>query len=341
MGIFNVSMGLTRGLMNCPEITELHILGNNECKEAFTDVPSHVHMHLLDKPVPRRFKRVWWDQFGLSAAIRKIKPDWAILPKGFPPLFPMLGAHTKLACYLHDVNWEYYERTHGEGDTPFPKHELIYFRKLGLRCLEVSHLVLTSSQFNQQRFKHYSPTCNTSVIGIGFDKQPSHTPLHKGPDLLFFASPFPHKLSILGIQYIEAWLKQRPDASNIRVHLIGSLPKNVSLPGAQWISHGRVSNEELQHIMLQQCRCAVYFSDYEGFGMPPVECLRAGVPCIASDLPAIRENIPASYLFSNVDQDSFITTANSVFDGTIPFQYPDFPSWQEVAQRCVYALLNH
>lgn len=341
IGIFNVSMGLTKGLINCPEITELHILGNNECKETFADVPPHVHVHLTDMPVPRRFKRVWWDQFGLSAAIRKIAPDWAILPKGVPPFFPCLGK-TKLACYVHDVMWEHYQqRSASDRKGPFPLHEFIYFSKLSLHAMKISDLVLTSSQFNLQRFKHYCPSCNASVIGIGFDDEPRLTPLCKGTDILFYASPFPHKLSILGIQRIEAWLSQRPDASNIRVHVIGNLPKTVTLPSVQWISHGKVSHAELQHIMQDLCRCAVYFSDYEGYGMPPVECLRAGVPCIASDIPAIRENIPAPYLFSNADEASFIHTANSVFDGSIPFQHTEFPSWQEVTQRCVHALRNH
>ena len=130
MGIFNVSMGLTKGLMQHPEVSELHILGNNECGDTFRDCPPHVHLHLMDKPVPRRFERVWWDQFGLSAAVRKIKPDWLILPKGFPPLFPCLGK-TKLACYVHDVGWEYYEHcTAAERNKAFPPHEYIYFKNL-------------------------------------------------------------------------------------------------------------------------------------------------------------------------------------------------------------------
>ena len=118
VGIFNVSMGLTRGLMSCGEVSELHILGNQECADSFGDRPSHVYFHLLDKPVPRRFGRIFWDQWGVSRAIRAIRPDWAILPKGFPPFFPCIGS-TRLACYVHDVNWEYYRHLHG-GDSPFP-----------------------------------------------------------------------------------------------------------------------------------------------------------------------------------------------------------------------------
>lgn len=337
VGIFNVSMGLARGLMHTPEVTELHILGNNECAVHFSNLPPHVHLHLADKPVPRKFARVWWDQAGVCAAIRRINPDWAILPKGFPPFFPMLGK-TKLACYLHDVNWEYYEKKCKEGDSPFPRHELLYFRALGLRSLAVSDLVLTSTQFNKSRYEHYCPGCRTAVVGIGFDAEPRAYKPASGRNILFYASPFPHKLTSLGIQRVEAWLKQRPDAGDIRIHLIGRLPSGLELPGAHWLTHGRLPSEELQRIMRDDCRCALYFSDYEGFGMPPVECLRAGVPCLASALPPICENIPARFTFDNADENDFICKLNSTYNAPDMTELPVYPDWAEVARRCVAAM---
>lgn len=340
VGIFNVSMGLTQGLMQNPDVEELHILGNTECASHFSKLPPHVHLHLADKPVPRRFGRVWWDQFGVCAAIRQIRPDWAILPKGFPPFFPMLG-NTKLACYLHDVNWEYYEQHRGEGDSPFPRHELVYFRALGLRSLRVSDLVLTSTRFNKSRYEHYCPGCRTAVVGIGFDDaaQP-YTPA-SGHDLLFYASPFPHKLTTLGVARVESWLKQRQDAADIRIHLIGRLPQGLTLPGPHWIRHGRLPFDELQHLLHEESRCAIYFSDYEGFGMPPVECLRSGVPCVASALPPICENIPTRFTFDNADEADFIRVLNAAYDAPDMTGLPTYPTWQEVASRCVAAMQQH
>lgn len=339
VGIFNVSMGLAKGLMQVPEVTELHILGNNECAPYFQQLPAHVHLHLAEKPVPQRFSRVWWDQAGVSAAIRKINPDWAILPKGFPPFFPMLGK-TKLACYLHDVNWEYYEKTTKDGDSPFPRHELLYFRALGLRCLKIADLVLTSTQFNKSRYEHYCPDCHTAVVGIGFDDTPRVYSPSSGRDILFYASPFPHKLTSLGIQRVEAWLNQRADAGDIRIHLIGRLPGGLETPGAHWLSHGRLPGEELQRIMHEDCRCAIYFSDYEGFGMPPVECLRSGIPCIASALPPICENIPERFTFDNADEADFIRTLNNAYDSPDMSNLPHYPTWQEVARRCTAAMMQ-
>ncbi|MDO5449463.1 MAG: glycosyltransferase [Akkermansia sp.] len=340
VGIFNVSMGLAKGLMQCPEVEELHILGNAECSSHFRDVPPHVHIHLADKPVPGKFSRIWWDQAGVCNAIRRIGADWAILPKGFPPFFPALG-HTRLACYLHDVNWEYYTGPTAPGDSPFPAHELLYFRTLGLRALEVADVVLTSTRFNKARYHAYNPQANVAVAGIGFDTPARPAPAQPGRDVLFYVSPYPHKLTALGIERLSAWLAQRPDAQDIRIHLVGRLPQGTALPSAQWVQHGRMPGEELDRLMRETCRTAAYFSAYEGFGMPPVECLRAGLPCVASDLPPIRENIPARYLFDSSSEQSFIRTMNAAYDNPRTDDTPAYPTWREVAQRCVRALQNN
>ena len=160
-------------------------------------------------------------------------------------------------------------------------------------------------------------------------------------DILTYGSTFPHKCPALTIQRISEWLEQRPDAADIRVHVVGSLSPDVKLPGGQWIHHNRIPFSELRTLLREHCRMAVYFSDYESYGMPPVECLLNGVPCIASDIPSIRENIPSQYLFSNADREQFINTANATYDGDITFTCPAYPTWQKVCNNCVQALLNH
>lgn len=341
MGIFNVSMGLTKGLMNHPAVTELHILGNNECKDAFSDCPPHVHLHLLDKPVPRRFGRVWWDQFGLSAVVRKIAPDWLILPKGVPPFFPLLGK-TKMACYVHDVMWEHYERrSPSDRAKAFPLHEFIYFKNLSLHAMKTADVVLTHTKFNQERILSYVPESEICRIGIGFDSLTNLPEKSHKTDILAYASTFPHKRVDLTISRISAWQAQRNERHDIRVHLVGSLPEGFTLPGSEWIHHQRIPYTELCRLLQRSCRFAVYFSDYESYGMPPVECLLNGVPCLASDIPPIRENLPEKYLVPNDDEKAFIDKANDVYDGKIPFECPTYPTWAEVTDRCVRALAEH
>ena len=337
VGIFNVSVGLARGLASCKGISELHILANHEVAPLFTGMPEHVRLHMAEKAVPCRFSRLWWDQIGLPKAVRRIQPDWAILPKGVPPYFPRLGK-TKLACFVHDVNWEYYARLDGATANLLPRYQHLYFKNSLLHALKISDLVLTSTNFNRSRYLSYVPAARTQVVGIGFDTPSVPFGERQGRDVLFYASPYPHKLTSLGVRYMAAWLAQRQDADGIRIHVLGGLPDGVTLPDERWISYGRLPEEEMMSILTQDCRTATYFSAYEGYGMPPVECLRAGVPCVASSLPPIRENIPAELLFDNEDEASFVATMNRAYSMTSLPNRPEYPTWQQVAQRVLKAM---
>lgn len=341
VGIYNVSVGLAKGLALCEDVTELHILANREIAPLLADMPPHVHLHLADKAVPVRYGRLWWDQVGISRAVREIQPDWALLPKGVPPFFPRMG-RTKLACYVHDVNWEYYAKLGKGTPNSLPRSQHLYFKSLLLRALRISDLVLTSTQFNKGRYLSYEPRAHTEVVGIGFDSPQEPFCRERGSDILFFSSPYPHKLTGLGVQRVSAWLnKQGEAARNIRVHVIGGQTPNFAFPDERWIPYGRLPETEMRRIMTQECRVAVYFSAYEGFGMPPVECLRAGIPCVASDLPPIRENIPAELLFDNEEEESFFSVMNHAYALCEMPNRPEYPTWKDVARRVVAAMQQH
>lgn len=340
VGIYNVSIGLAKGLAQCEDISELHILANEEIAPLFSDMPPHVHMHLAHKAVPVRYGRLWWDQAGISHAVREIQPDWALLPKGVPPFFPRMG-RTKLACYVHDVNWEYYAKLGKGTPNSLPRSQHLYFKSLLLRALRISDLVLTSTQFNKGRYLSYEPRARVEVVGIGFDGAEQSFRREQGRDILFFSSPYPHKLTELGVQRVSAWLNQKGDEGrDIRVHVIGGQTPNFAFPDDRWIPYGRLPETEMRRIMTQECRVAVYFSAYEGFGMPPVECLRAGIPCVVSDLPPIRENIPAELLFDNENEESFFSVIHHAYALTELPNRPIYPTWQEIAQRVTQALQN-
>lgn len=341
MGIFNISMALTQGLMNHPKVKELHIIGNNECHAIFNNCPPHVHLHLLDQAVPRRFGRIWWDQFGMNKIVRQINPDWLLLPKGYRSFFP-LGSKTKIACYIHDVMWEHYEqRGIGDRGKAFPLHEFIYFKHLSLYSMRHADLVLTHSLFNKGRILHYAPHANIVRIGVGFNQAPlTNTSRKLKKAVLTYASDYPHKRWDLVIKRLSVWLAQREDADDIRILVAGSLPEHCQLPSKHWQHVGRIPFSELQTIMREQCRMAAYFSDYESYGMPPVECILNGVPCVASDIPPIRENIPAEYLFHNDNENDFIRVANTTFDAQQSITCKAFPTNEEMCNSCAQALAD-
>ncbi|MCW2714694.1 MAG: glycosyl transferase group 1 [Frankiales bacterium] len=54
------------------------------------------------------------------------------------------------------------------------------------------------------------------------------------------------------------------------------------------VTAGYLGGEQLRRV-LAGASCLAFPSQYEGFGLPPLEALAAGVPVVASDLPVTRE----------------------------------------------------
>jgi glycosyltransferase involved in cell wall biosynthesis len=93
--------------------------------------------------------------------------------------------------------------------------------------------------------------------------------------------PHPWPLKIVGA---SGWGGRPTDGgeSSVRESLPNSLPAGVELLGA-------VSNEELARL-LRNARAFAYVPLFEGFGLPPLEAMRYGVPVLASTaVPSVSE----------------------------------------------------
>jgi len=107
-----------------------------------------------------------------------------------------------------------------------------------------------------------------------------------GPYLLFLGSIFPRRRLDLAL---EAFSQIAPDFPDLRFVIAGAnrLPSPEALDA--WIARSthpeRVHRlgwvaEELLPALLREARALVYLSTYEGYGLPPLEALAAGIPAV-------------------------------------------------------------
>jgi glycosyltransferase involved in cell wall biosynthesis len=100
---------------------------------------------------------------------------------------------------------------------------------------------------------------------------------------------------------------------NVRLAITGNLPRGMKgttpeqlvgalPPYARERVHalGFVSKEELV-VLVSGAAVLAYPSRYEGFGLPPLEAMSAGVPVVASDTPAVAEVTAGAALLAPVD----------------------------------------
>src|SRR5262249_31248258 len=86
------------------------------------------------------------------------------------------------------------------------------------------------------------------------------------------------------LSFLEAWRQETGFHGEIVA--VGASREEATLrtpSAAPWRWLGRRPAAEV-HRLMQQSRVVVYASDYEGFGMPPVEATLAGpLPCVFAD----------------------------------------------------------
>lgn len=111
--------------------------------------------------------------------------------------------------------------------------------------------------------------------------------------VLFVGNLKPHKHPEL---VLEAVRILRTDAKYAGLHLVivgrgdfsGSRARGLDL-SADWVRHYRRASREDLAEFYHRAALLCLPSEYEGFGLPPLEALAAGVPIVLSDLPVFRE----------------------------------------------------
>ncbi len=304
IGIYNFSTRLARELPGHPEVGQLTIFANHTLKEALPASPK-VDVRFFEGAIDRRWQRVLWDQAGVYTAARRAGHEWLFLPKGFASFVRRPPAGVRLAVYVHDIMNAYY-RDRFPGFEP--RWESRYFIRAMGATIRHANVIFTNTEFTRgeiHRFatEHGWPQPRVVVAGYGFD--PVHPPpTPKEERVLLFASKVPHKRTDLAVRFIDHWLKA--SGFHGRVDCIGIISEEMKRghsPAWNWM--GRVPPAQGRELM-RRARAVVYCSEYEGFGMPPVEAVLEGTCSVYSDIPPIREVMgEAGFAFSNDSRETF------------------------------------
>ncbi len=303
VGILHVSVAVLHGLVRQPGIRQLDVLANQSLAALLPAPPPHVRYHFTAAPAPRRWQRLWWDQWTLAGWTRRLAPDWLLLPKGF---FPLLRNPTaRVSAYVHDNIFGHHAR---HGADPFPLGEMALFRRALARTAARADVIVTNSAFTAgeiaSAYRCRTPPVAISAPLLPFSAPPPARAETSGPvRVLLLTSPHPHKLTAQAVAWLQRLQAEIP--GGLTVTGVGGLPAGLSWPDQPvWRRHPRLGEADYAGVRAG-CTLLAYFSAYEGFGLPPLEALRDGLRVVASDLPPLRENLPAEILFNNGSYDSF------------------------------------
>ena len=308
LGVWNVSTQLLGHLARHPQVEKLTIF-TNRTQTSLPPFGSKATFEQHNAAISRRWGRgwgrVWWDQWGVYSAAQRSGNSWLFLPKGYSPIYRKCPV--RLAAYVHDAMHDHY-LTHRKAYNRSPlAREAGYFLRSLRATLREAEIIFTNTDFTRSEVLRLAdqwnlPAPNVVTAGIGFEVfNPRINGNGHRKRIVVLAGPWPHKCTPLAVEWMQRWVGLRAFAGG--VDWIGAMPPGTSIaPRPGWKHHPRLSQNDYEQV-LGHAAVVVYFSAYEGFGMPPVEGTLAGAAAVYSGLPAMREVMNGcGYSFNN---DSF------------------------------------
>lgn len=343
LGIFNLSVGLLEALSNHEDVEKISVLTNPSQRVVFPQQFDHKYERReIIGPSNNKFLRILWDQWRVYASGKKSKADWLFLPKGFMSF--VRKTPIKTAAYIHDAMHDHYQRNY---PTAVSKKESSYFRKSFNATIERADIIFTNSEFTAGEVQRMATSLNLPIprivpCGIGFNPAESHV-VRKENHIVFLTGKFPHKRTQMASEFLNKW--QNDFNNDWNVDLVGSLPENWERPSkSHWKHHSRLPDDEF-HDLIRKARVLVFASDYEGFGMPPVEAVLLGTFPVYSSIPATLEVMENSgFPFKNDHYQSFCEAMNNSIKAdaslleTWSHALLQKHDWRKVARRVISGL---
>jgi glycosyltransferase involved in cell wall biosynthesis len=230
-----------------------------------------------------------WEQTTLARALGRDRPDVMFAPGYTAPL----TSPAPVAVTVHDVSFA----AHPEW---FSFREGMRRRLLTAWSARRARVVVTDTEFSREEIrKHIGvPAHRVRVIPLGLSRLVrQHPPTMRQPIILFVGSIFARRHVD---QLIEVFVNHVARAvPGSRLEIVGENRLTAGDPAAALRGASRDVAERVMlrsyvdegtlSALYQRATVFAFLSEYEGFGLTPLEALAAGVPPVVLDTAVARE----------------------------------------------------
>jgi glycosyltransferase involved in cell wall biosynthesis len=280
------------------------------------DHPEHQFLFIFDRPFadefifadnitpivlspPTRHPILWfvWFELQIPRILKKYKADLFFSPDGY------LSLNTKIKqlAAIHDINF-----AHRPKDLPWLKAK--YYNWFFPKFAQKAKRIVTVSYFSKEdiirTYKIDSDKVDVVYNGVNTIYTPTSDDeksgikaiYSKGKDYFLFIGSLHPRKNICGLLRAYDAFRTSVD-SDIKLLIVGeSMFKTSEIEMAyegmrykdEVVFTGRLNNEELHHVL--GASLALTFVPYfEGFGIPVIEAMNAGVPVICSNTTSLPE----------------------------------------------------
>lgn len=312
--------------------------------------PRQANFHTVRQPVRARFRpaRILWEQVVLPWQARRRRLD-VLLNPGFTA--PVLAPSPQVTVF-HDLQHKRHPEYFRWFDLPFWKLLLWAAARRSTALIAVSEATAADLvryyQTPQARIHVIPHGVEERFFTIGAERRTS--PLE--PLVLAVSTLHPHKNLDRLVRVFARFRVQHPDYRLVLAGLRGFHANDVERAiRAAGLSDcvrltGWIPREELYELYRRAAAC-IYPSLFEGFGLPVLEALAAGIPTACSDIEPLRGlTRGAALLFDPLDDQAMLAALERVVSdealrGRLAAAGPARArlfSWQAAAQATLAAL---
>jgi glycosyltransferase involved in cell wall biosynthesis len=287
---------LLQGLADIDPVNQYVVFTN---RETGTDlVPLRTNFTAARQPVRASFRpaRILWEQLALPFAVRRHSLDVLFNPGFTAPIV--------CGCPMVTV---FHDQQHLRHPEFFRWFDLPFWRFLLWASARRSRGLIAVSAATRDDLRRYYGV-EAQVIQHGVEQRFFEIARQRQPGdyLLCASTSHPHKnLDRLLRVYSQTKGLPRLVITGVRGFAAREVEK---LAGGSVRVTGWISRDELYELF----RCArgfIYPSTFEGFGMPVLEAMAAGVPVACSDIPPLREIAASTVRYFDPSSDREIGAA--------------------------------
>ncbi len=286
-----------------------------------------------------------WEQFALPGLVRRTGASVLFSPAYTGPV----RSPVPLVVAIHDVSYAAHPEWYGW-------REGLRRRVLTRMSARRAARVLTISEFSKREIVRHLGVDGSKVAVTypGVTGMPGAQDAGTHPVVLYVGSVFNRRHVP---ELIEGFARLAARHRSVRLEIVGDnrtrprvdLDRVVRASGAADRIQVRsyVSDEELRRLY-GSARAFAFLSDYEGFGLTPIEALSAGIPPVVLDTPIAREIYGGAAIHVPQPEPALIASAleRALFDEAERTRLLDAAaavlgrySWEECAHRTLQILL--
>ncbi len=308
-------------------------------------VPRQANFHRKAQAVRAKFRpaRILWEQTVLPLEAARYRLDVLFNPGFTLPWLAPCPSVTLFHDLQHKRHPEYFQRL----DLPF-------WRLFLWAAAHRSRHLIAASEATRADLQNFYRIGSKSITVIPHGVGQRFFALDRSsiePYLLYVATLHPHKNHERLLRaYARRPRRERlvlAGMAGFHAHAVRALIAELRLDDTVHLT-GWIPREELYELYAHAYACVIP-STFEGFGMPVLEALAAGIPTACSDIPPLRESAgDAALFFDPFDEDAIAASLDRITQDerlrqalteSGPRQACSF-TWERTARQTLETLLS-